>query len=405
MPIRLQIQPKPCAECGYDPAFHAFERWSLFFEHLLRPLFRPLAFLNTALTRMTAPLIDRVALPVARFCCKLKLGTILYDVDDQDNENTQFLWNEAKRRGIVMYQFCPFHLRRRFFIATYKGKSCAFEGLPRLARPVASLDWVDDKVLLKRKFEESGFPVARGGAARGERQALVLFHRLVKPVITKPDIGSGGRHTTLHLMNDDQLLAGFRCARELSPRVVIEEQLIGPVIRATLIHGALVAVLQRDPPQVVGDGIHSVRALVGVLNMHPLRQGSTFAKVPFNDLLIERELSRQSLSWDDIPERGRLVFLHFKVNWGIGGTSRDVTDEVHPENKKLFENIAAYLDDDIVGIDFIIADISRSWKETERCGVIECNSLPHIANHHLPFSGQPRDIAGPIWDMMFPTSK
>ena len=162
--------------------------------------------------------------------------------------------------------------------------------------------------------------------------------------------------------------------------------------------------MRRDPPQVVGDGIRSVRELAEELNRHPLRKGPAFAKVPFNDPLIMRELSRQSLSWDDIPAKGRLVFLHFKVNWGIGGTSQDVTDEIHPENRKLFEYVARYLDDDIVGIDFVIADIRQSWKKTKRCGIIECNSLPHIANHHLPFSGAPRDIAGPVWDMIFPNS-
>jgi cyanophycin synthetase len=52
----------------------------------------------------------------------------------------------------------------------------------------------------------------------------------------------------------------------------------------------------------------------------------------------------------------------------------------------------------LVGIDFIIEDISKSWKEQARCGVIECNSRPFFDNHHLPFNGKPRNVAGAIWD-------
>jgi cyanophycin synthetase len=94
------------------------------------------------------------------------------------------------------------------------------------------------------------------------------------------------------------------------------------------------------------------------------------------------------------------VNLHQKINWGLGGTTADVTEEVHPENATLFEKIATTLDAPIVGIDFIIEDISRPWFDQEKCGVIECNSMPYFDNHHVPFEGQPRNVAGPIWDLV-----
>ena len=87
----------------------------------------------------------------------------------------------------------------------------------------------------------------------------------------------------------------------------------------------------------------------------------------------------------------------------MAGSSRATTEETHPENKKLFEAIGEYLGDDIVGIDFMIPDIGKPWRE-ERCGVIECNSLPLIGNHHFPYTGEVRNVAGKIWDMIFPDS-
>ena len=63
------------------------------------------------------------------------------------------------------------------------------------------------------------------------------------------------------------------------------------------------------------------------------------------------------------------------------------------------KRIAKILGNPVIGIDFIIEDISRSWKEQERGGVIECNGRPFFDNHHLPFEGEPQNVAARIWDM------
>ena len=102
----------------------------------------------------------------------------------------------------------------------------------------------------------------------------------------------------------------------------------------------------------------------------------------------------------DILQKGKRVTFHQKVNWSVGGTTADVTDEVHPDNTALFERTASVLNAPIVGIDFIIEHIDRSWKEQKKCGILECNSMPFFDNHHLPFEGKPRNVASAIWDMV-----
>ena len=93
------------------------------------------------------------------------------------------------------------------------------------------------------------------------------------------------------------------------------------------------------------------------------------------------------------------VTLHQKINWSLGGTTADVTEEIHSDNIKLFEDVARVLQTPTVGIDFIINDISTSWKDAKRCGILECNSMLFFDNHHLPFEGKPRNVASAIWDM------
>ena len=93
--------------------------------------------------------------------------------------------------------------------------------------------------------------------------------------------------------------------------------------------------------------------------------------------------------------------LNQKVSRSYGATTSDMTPVTHPENVKLFEKIGRVLGDSLVGIDFIVNDISKPWTEQKRCGVIECNSLPFLDLHHYPFTGTPRDAAGALWDAVF----
>lgn len=44
------------------------------------------------------------------------------------------------------------------------------------------------------------------------------------------------------------------------------------------------------------------------------------------------------------------------------------------------------------------------WNEQQRVGILECNGLPFIDLHHYPFEGKPQNVAGALWDIVFPDS-
>jgi cyanophycin synthetase len=147
--------------------------------------------------------------------------------------------------------------------------------------------------------------------------------------------------------------------------------------------------------------MHTVEALVEAANKNPARSGPYFSPIPITAATLH-ELKWQNLAPEHVPEAGRRVTLHQKVNWSLGGTTADVTDIVHPNTIELFQRVAQVLQAPVVGFDFIIEDISTSWKDQKRCGIIECNSVPFFDNHHLPFEGQPRNVAASIWHMVEP---
>lgn len=349
-------------------------------------------------------LSDKITLSFFNLMVFLKLGYFSEEPDDKDTWRTKCFWEEAKRRGIKMREF---HLGpiRDGFVAEYKNKVIIFDGLPRPGfQESPALKWMDNKGIMKTKFLKEDLPVARGGVAFTKKTALKIFNSITKPVITKPNLGSRSRHTMIHINTPEDLMVGFKKAKKLSPLVVIEEELRGYLFRGTLIGGKLVGVIKRDQPEVMGDGVHTLRKLMEEENKRPERNGPIFHKIIINKE-AEEELKRQNVKLDDVIEKNKVVTFSQKTSRGCGGTTTEVTDITHPENIKMLEHVAKFLNDPLIGVDFIIEDITKSWKEEQHCGIIECNSLPFIDLHHFPFFGKPNNVASKLWDLVLSESK
>jgi cyanophycin synthetase len=132
--------------------------------------------------------------------------------------------------------------------------------------------------------------------------------------------------------------------------------------------------------------------------------GPIFHKITI-DKEAEEELTRQDIKLTDIVEKGKVITFSQKTSRGCGGTTTEVTNIVHKDNIEMLEHIGTFLKDPLVGVDFIMKDITRSWHEENHCGIIECNSLPFIDLHHYPLFGKPNNVAGALWDIVMPESK
>src|SRR5262249_28374921 len=162
-----------------------------------------------------------------------------------------------------------FGLSRDIFYASWGGDTIGFDGLPRpRTAHESSLDWMDDKGVILKKFRKGGIPVPRGGSTSDIKKEEKVFWEVVgeqpgddKAVIVKPAIGSRSRHTYMHITDVDTLRRTFKKAQELSPRVVVEEELSGFVFRVTLVGGKIAGIMRREPANVIADGVRSVRKL------------------------------------------------------------------------------------------------------------------------------------------------
>jgi D-alanine-D-alanine ligase-like ATP-grasp enzyme len=403
---------KHCKDCEPAQEIHWIAYTSVVLGWIDEPFF---GFMEMIFKNTAEAISDKVTIPFFKLMVYLRLGHFSDKPDEYDTLRTKCFWDEAVLRGIKMKEFHMGPIKDGFvaeFDRNGKSRTILFDGLPRPQGPKEkeslALKWMDNKGIMKEKFKKEGLPVAEGGVAFTKKTALKIFNRLQKPkqrpVITKPNLGSRSRHTMIHINTPADLIIGFRKAKKLSPLVVIEEELRGFLFRGTLIGGKLAGVVKRDQPEVTGDGVHTVWQLMEEENKRPERAGPIFHKI-IVDFETEVELKRENITMNDIPEKGRVITFSQKTSRGCGGTTTEVTDLVHPDNVEMLEHVGRFLDDPLIGVDFIIEDITKSWQVEQHCGIIECNSLPFIDLHHYVMFGKPNNVAGKLWDLVMPESK
>ncbi|HAQ02561.1 hypothetical protein A2467_00415 [Candidatus Nomurabacteria bacterium RIFOXYC2_FULL_36_8] len=388
-----------CADCGGAQVNHKLIYISLWLSALIEP------WTNWMEGIIPEDKLEWIGPILTKVLVLLHLGKIIHEPAEKDSLRAKVLWEEAKRRGIDMSEFLLFGIGRDIFTSKFKGETRFFDVLPRTKdyNP-KGLEWMDNKNEMKKHFKKAGIPVADGGIASSKKEALKIFRSIEKPVIAKPNLGSRSRHTTTHIRTEDELIKAYKLAHQLSPWVMIEEELTGYVFRGTLIGKKFVACLRREPAYVIGDGVHNVKELIDIENKNPLRQGPIFHQLKLDEE-AEKELKNWGKTSDTIPKDKEIVTLGQKTSRAVGGGITDMTDIIHPDNVAMLEKIAEVLDDPLIGVDFIMNDVSISWKDQPKSGVIECNSAPFIDLHHFPLVGTPRNVAGALWDIIYPESK
>jgi cyanophycin synthetase len=238
---------------------------------------------------------------------------------------------------------------------------------------------------------------------RSADRAVSAAKRLGYPVVTKPYNGNHGRGISIHLTNEAEVRAGFEAAAEHSSSVIVETYLTGDDHRLLVVNGELVAATRRTPGHVVGDGVSTIRALVDKVNQDP-RRGIGHAKVMTQielDTQADIMLARVEMTVDSIPPKGQIVMLRSTANLSTGGTATDVTDVIHPDNRDMAVRAITAIGLDVGGVDFLIPDITESYR-TVGGGICEVNAAPGFRMHVAPSEGTPRDVAGPVIDMLFP---
>ncbi|NLJ84296.1 MAG: cyanophycin synthetase [Halanaerobiaceae bacterium] len=266
-----------------------------------------------------------------------------------------------------------------------------------------AVDIACNKIQTRALLQEAGIPVPRGFVVEKITQLREIIHRLGTPLAVKPYNSNHGKGVSLNINNWPDLKEAFQQAREYSKKVLVEEYVEGKDYRLLVVGGKMVAAAERIPPHVIGDGKSSIRELIDIINSSPVRgkgheKNLTCIRL---DGMVEKCLQEQGLDLDRVPEKGQVVFLRYNGNLSTGGTARDVTGEVHPDNARLAARAARIIGLDIAGVDLVARDI-RVPISQQQGAIIEVNAAPGIRMHHYPQQGESRNAAGAIIDYLFP---
>ena len=260
-----------------------------------------------------------------------------------------------------------------------------------------------DKEKTKKILAGMGIPVPLGMTIYSFNELKDAIDKLGYPIVIKPLNGNHGRGITIDIQDWEHAGIGYDRAREISKGVIVEHFYQGRDHRILVVNHKVVAVAERVPAHVFGDGIATISALVERENQDPRRgdgHDNMLTKIELDDSTAEM-LSRQGWTLDTILPADRVCYLRATANLSTGGIAIDRTDEIHPDTLWLAERVSHIIGLDVAGIDVITTDITKTLAEADGT-IVEVNAAPGLRMHISPSQGVGRNVAAPILNMLFP---
>jgi cyanophycin synthetase len=315
--------------------------------------------------------------------------------------STAALAEAARRRGIPVRRMGHLNLlqlgygrHRRMVWAAMTDRTSAI-----------GMETATDKMLTKCLLEEAGLPVPSGYVVASAEEAVTVFEEIGGPVVVKPLSGHHGEKVSIELSTPAEVATAFIEATTVCEDVLVEAYVPGRDHRVLVVGDKVVAAAELSAARVTGDGRSTIAELVAVANADPARgegHDRPLTRLTLGDTELAH-LARQDLHPGCVPAAGEVVPLRRNANLSTGGTSKDVTDRVHPDVIRLCRRVAASVGLDVCGIDLRLPDIGAPVPpDPGGIGVIEVNASPGLRMHLAPYEGRSRDVAAEIIDQMYP---
>jgi len=259
-----------------------------------------------------------------------------------------------------------------------------------------------DKELTKRLLEAAGVSVPVGRPVADVADAWAAMCEIAAAVVVKPLDGNQGKGVTVNVVTREHLEIAYAAAIEFGSQVLVERFMPGSDFRMLVVGDKLVAAARREPPQVIGDGVRSVRELVEQVNADPRRgdgHATSLTRMRLDSIALAR-LQAQGYTADSIPVKGCHVVLRNNANLSTGGTATDVTDDVHPDLAASAVAAAQMVGLDVCGVDVVCDTVLLPLAE-QGGGVVEVNAAPGLRMHLQPSYGKGREVGEAIVSMMF----
>lgn len=266
-----------------------------------------------------------------------------------------------------------------------------------------AVDIAGDKEETKNLLEAAEIPVPKGRIIHDHETLQNAIEYLGYPLVIKPVDGNHGKGATTNITTLIQAEKALEAAKHYGNNVICEKFITGFDYRVLVINYKFICAALRTPASVTGNGKNDIEWLINETNKD-IRRGYGHEKVLTQikiDAFMQKMLEDKGYTLSTVPSKGELVLLKPTANLSTGGTSADVTDDVHPVNIFLAERIARIIGLDICGIDIMASNLKIPIYDSGGA-VLEVNAAPGFRMHVEPSSGIGRNVAEPVIDMLYP---
>lgn len=310
----------------------------------------------------------------------------------EEAQSRRIPWIRLGKNSLVQLGY---GINQQRFQATITGKTSSI-----------AVDIACNKEITKKMLEDSAIPVPSGDLVTDTDGLERVIRKIGFPLVLKPLDGNHGRGQTINVQDWETAKEGLVYAQTISHKVIVERYVTGFDYRVLVINHKMVAAARRVPAHIVGDGSATIQELIDLENQNPRRgYGHENALTEINvDKDTLELLEKLEYTLETVPQKGETIYLKSTANLSTGGTSIDVTDMVHPENITMCERISKIIGLDVCGIDIMAENLTQPLKESGGV-ILEVNAAPGFRMHLAPSEGLPRNVAGPVVDMLYPPGK
>ncbi len=302
------------------------------------------------------------------------------------NPYAQIITTEARRRGIAVDVL---DAEQAYFSLSFGGRTLTCrESLSELTSAIA-MSRCDDKRVTHRCLSAVGLRVPAQVLAVDEQTSLD-FLQTYGNIVVKPARGEQGVGVSVGISTPEEMAEAIARAEQGGGAALLEEMVVGMDLRIVVIDFRVVAAAIRRPPDIVGDGKHTIEQLIEKQSRRRAAATGGESKIPLDSETM-RCVQAAGYTLDEVLPPRTVVEVRKAANLHTGGTIHDVTDELHPHLVAVAKRAAEVLDIPVVGLDLMVPSVRQPdyW-------IIEANERPGLANH------EPQPTAERFIDLLFP---
>src|SRR5699024_812546 len=128
-----------------------------------------------------------------------------------------------------------------------------------------------NKYETKRWLKQNGLPVAEGKMFDKDStkvEYISYANEIGYPVVLKPVVGAKGQGVIPGIQDEESLVESLSYLKEKLPtsKLILEKHYKGEEFRVYVIEDEVIAVINRVPANITGDGKHTIKELINIKN-------------------------------------------------------------------------------------------------------------------------------------------